>query len=705
MNKNFLGLIEAHIEKGVLGLSAVVLLLTVWMFGLSSPNTVEFSGKSLSAGELSNEILDSAKQLKSAMSGARPDDEAKKTTQNFAKRLTDLQSNVLFSENRPVAAAEGKSPPPLKPLAVVTTIPGKTIEVEGLKESEEISKSIELVTPLPPSSPVVRTGRNLVERKPIVLGAAAKPPAADAKADAPVELSWVTVAAYFDKQNQQAALHQANYSTGRARVYVAGVDVERQELLSNGEWSEWKRIDNSKANPELSIPQPAIDERGNLINKTELDEAWSTVKAEQQRIMQPPFYPVTSGDMWKMPPLEGHEDPVEEAEERPRPVKRTEERTRPTRNTGGRAPAGGGGRGGMIGGARGGGGGGEIGISGGGGGRFGGRGGGAAGGGGGMSAADKAAAKKEASEKLKEAKEAMSKKDYGAAISAAQQVTANEHASAGDKRQAEGIIADAEKKMAEAPRGAGPVGEFGPRGAGPIGEFGPRGAAMPMGDDPRMGGARGMFAAPQEAGAVELVTHPENKNELAVWFHDDTVEPGKTYQYRMRVNLWNRYMGRLKALKNADDAKKAIVEGEWSAPSDPVIVAPSTHFFVTSLKPGTETAVVEVWKWRQGTWHKQNFEASVGEMIGGEKEIKVDDPDAKGGRATVDFTTGAVILDLRVEEPIQMRLPAKGGGYNLAERKSLVLVYLDPADGQVKERVQDFDRTDPIRKLLQAQEK
>lgn len=696
MNKNFLGLLEAHVEKIVLGISVVGLGTMVYLFGIGSPNKVSFGNAGeLAPADLSPRILDEAKGLQSAMARAAPEPDKNANARGFAATLKELQNNVLFAANRPVSTPDAKSPPALKAATVVTTVGGKPIAVPGLKEAEEINNSIELVTPLATTPPVVRTGRNLVERTTIQLGTAPRPADATAKPGEPVALSWVTVAAYFDKQNQQAMMHQAKYSVGRSRVYVAGVDVERQELLSNGEWSEWKPVENSKAMPEFNIPVPAIDDRGNLINKTELDEAWTTVKAEQQRIMEPPFYPVTAGAAWKMPALEGYEDPVDAADDAPKkPRVRKEREPRPSSGTRGVNP-----RGAAVN-PRGGGGGfgGDVGVIGGGAGR-GGRMVPGGGGGSGISAADKTKARKEASDKLKEAREAMSKKDYAGAISAAQQVTSNEYASAGDKRQAESIVEEAEKKQAEAaPAGPTRFGGGGRPGMAPgiVGDgFAP------------MGGPRGypMPTAGAQEGPSSIVTHPDNKSEVAVWFHDDTVEPGKTYQYRMRVDLWNRYMGRTKAVKNPEDARKAVIEGEWSAPSDPVVVAPSTHFFVTSVKPGTEIAVVEVWKWRKGAWYKQNFEAAVGEMIGGEKEVKVDDPDARNGRELIDFSTGAVILDLRVEEPIQMRLPSKGGGYNLVDRKSLVLVYLDPADGQVKERIQDYDRADPIRKMLQAQEK
>ena len=54
---------------------------------------------------------------------------------------------------------------------------------------------------------------------------------------------------------------------------------------------------------------------------------------------------------------------------------------------------------------------------------------------------------------------------------------------------------------------------------------------------------------------------------MATWFHDDTVEPGKTYRYRLRVDLWNRYVNEPKNLANPEDARRVVLAGEWSQPA------------------------------------------------------------------------------------------------------------------------------------------
>ena len=204
-------------------------------------------------------------------------------------------------------------------------------------------------------------------------------------------------------------------------------------------------------------------------------------------------------------------------------------------------------------------------------------------------------------------------KNYDQARQLANSVEGNSFASKGDKRSADTVIKLADRWLKVQQERAG-----------------------------------GMGSANQEG--VELVTNPET-HEPAVWFHDDTVEAGKTYQYRMRVKLWNRYVGRTRAVKNAEDAKVPVVLGEWSFPSDPITVTPSTYFFLSGGQPNENSASVDVWKWRKGFWKKQRFDVTIGDVIGEVRNIKTGEYSTEGEEvaADVDFTTGAAVLDLRFQ--------------------------------------------------------
>ncbi|NUQ50890.1 MAG: hypothetical protein HUU27_13355, partial [Phycisphaerae bacterium] len=327
---NALNLLEAHVEKIVLGAAALFTLWLAWGYLLGSPNRISFEGKLLAPGQLDTAILASAQSLESAVRTAKPNQEP---IPDFSRQVADLHRSGIFAPAAPDAPRLAAELPRMAPFSTTA------IQVEGLVEEEK--DNVRLVTPLPPTRPLARTGRSKASHIPIRIGvdqplsAAAAGPAADAS-----EVAWVSVGAYFDTLAQRNAMIDADYAASRARAYVATVDVQRQEVLADGSYSEWKDV-RSTAMPELDIVQPIFEDgTGALTNKEEIDRMFAAIKAEQKTTMQPPFMRVQVGDFWE-PPLEGldFDEGDEVAEERPKPKP---EPTRPV--TPPRPPPGGGGR-------------------------------------------------------------------------------------------------------------------------------------------------------------------------------------------------------------------------------------------------------------------------------------------------------------------------------------------------------------------------
>ncbi|MBK8914529.1 MAG: hypothetical protein IPM64_07985 [Phycisphaerales bacterium] len=63
MSKGSFNFFELHAEKLVLGVCGVFLLYMVWAFLISTPNTVEYGGRSVAPGELDEAILTAARDL------------------------------------------------------------------------------------------------------------------------------------------------------------------------------------------------------------------------------------------------------------------------------------------------------------------------------------------------------------------------------------------------------------------------------------------------------------------------------------------------------------------------------------------------------------------------------------------------------------------------------------------------------------------
>ncbi len=676
MSSRWLTLLEAHVEKGLLALAGACLVAMLYLCFVRSPNVAEYRGQKLGPGELLAAIKKDADELDQQIRSATAELYEEK---DFSAQLESQHAVGIFARE----PAGGVGLPAELRLA---TVHGQKIEVPGLEEPEEAAGSIALVTPLKPSQPKLRTGRSLALREPIQVAgledAAATTPSAEESPE-PEEVAWVTVAGYFNKKAQYNEMIKAGYAPYRSKAYVVGTDVQRQEMLSTGEFSDWQDVAAVKAMPKVDLQEPVFDdETKELTNKDELRQAFAAVKDAQPMLMQPPFYVVESGDFWEVPPLAGHEDLDEELEEE---EEEPDERfaavggrmappTRVLRPPSGRpSRIGGGGRaappgGGPVGGGpRGAGpmGGPSI--------------GGYSGAAGRSEADEKREARKQIRLDLKEARKLLGQKQYQEARNLAEGIMGNQYASKGDTGDARNIVKRAERWLQLEAERAGAA-----RGPG------------------RVGGGRAVSSRANEA--VELVTHPET-TEPAVWFHDDTVEAGKTYRYRMRVKLWNRYVGRKRALKDPEQAKPPVVVGEWSFPSEPVTVTPSTYFFFSGAH-APDSASADVWKWRKGRWFKERFDVSVGDVIGGAvRSVKTGEYDEEGDevKADIDFTTGAVVLDLRFDELVDDRWRGKDGVFSYRDKTSPVMVYLDPADGQVKERVLTFDRRDPRKKELEDQ--
>jgi len=653
-----ISLVEQHLEKGLLGLATLFMLFVAVRYLGMEPNKVEFGGERLGPAELDEAILRRAEDLQRAVRSVQPKSEP---VPDYAAQLQRRFTGGLF------AGAEGVPPLPDR-LPVLAQFGPPLPKIEEGQEP----KDIVVVTPLKPRDLVVETGISLLYRQDFRVIPTAVEESASPADEGPVERSWVTVAAYFPIEAQLRAMTEAGYAPYRAKVYIVGADVQRQEMGPNGEFGEWQDVQPSKAAPKLDLPTPVYDDKtGELVNQAELDQALTLVRTYQQYLMQPWFYPVEAGDEWQVPPLPGHQSKkLEEAEKEKEKEKEKDkskpEEPKPPPRTPPPPPTGGGGRGmGPVGGGRGM-------APGGGGGRGmtppGGRGGFSPFGGPAAPPAG-ADASKQAVEDIKAARKALRDKDWALAEQKADAVINNSDASKTLKHQAERIKRDAADGRARQER--------------------------------QQTGTQRRGAVWQ--GPETVIKHPEREGEVAVWFHDDSVTPGKTYRYRMRVKLWNRYVGRRANLRDPAQADKTVLVGEWSLPSPPVTVAPKQHFFVRGPVFGENAVAVDVFSWHKGNWLKEEFKVQVGSVIGGRREVRAGEFDDKGNptREWVDFSTGAVVLDVRLDEPVLLRRAAgKQGEFAYRDAKSLVLVYLDPADGQVKERVADLDRADPLYKRL-----
>ncbi|MBN1391900.1 MAG: hypothetical protein JW947_03755 [Sedimentisphaerales bacterium] len=169
---------------------------------------------------------------------------------------------------------------------------------------------------------------------------------------------------------------------------------------------------------------------------------------------------------------------------------------------------------------------------------------------------------------------------------------------------------------------------------------------------------------------------------LSFWAFDDTVEPGKSYQYRIRLGVFNpiadtnQFAEQSKALKN-----KVILWSEFSDTTAVVDIPEILYFFPLEIQEAAGVVTMQVSKYVLGYWYSRDFMIKAGELIGKLSEYKITEDEEKKGvmvPKTVDYDTGAVLVDI---------LPVTdwSGGSNLSIRRFFEALY--SFDGKDIERL------------------
>jgi hypothetical protein len=164
---------------------------------------------------------------------------------------------------------------------------------------------------------------------------------------------------------------------------------------------------------------------------------------------------------------------------------------------------------------------------------------------------------------------------------------------------------------------------------------------------------------------------------LAFWAFDDTVEPGKTYRYRVRLGVFNPVAGTNK-ISERDKSRRedAILWSAFSKETSPVDVPRRLYFF--PLREAGKVVTFQVSRYVLGYWYSWNFPVQQGEMIGTAVQNKIADDDGSLTKQNVelpesiDYSTGAVLVDVA-----GVNGWSAGGGAGLNSRPSEILYSYD----------------------------
>jgi hypothetical protein len=175
-----------------------------------------------------------------------------------------------------------------------------------------------------------------------------------------------------------------------------------------------------------------------------------------------------------------------------------------------------------------------------------------------------------------------------------------------------------------------------------------------------------------EVALNRLTDFSKLREPMLFWHHDDTVEPKKTYRYRIRLGVFNPVAGTNQLSEQSISQKnKVILWSDFSNVTEPVEIPGRSYFFARDIQDAAKTITVTVCEYVLGHWYSEDFKIRQGEVIGDVIEVVPEEKkdsrrDARnlgaggaGGRfATfakpeektnvpekIDYRTGAVMVD------------------------------------------------------------
>ncbi len=167
------------------------------------------------------------------------------------------------------------------------------------------------------------------------------------------------------------------------------------------------------------------------------------------------------------------------------------------------------------------------------------------------------------------------------------------------------------------------------------------------------------------------------RSPLTFWAHDDTVVPGESYQYRIRIGVFNPIVGRDWFRQDEEHFKNdVILWSSYSEVTETVAVDPMIYIFPVDTARDSGGVKVEVAKYYFGRWRSEQFEVWPGESIGMAIEVEKRGAMVMPGTSVVrtaeyeeiDFTTGRLLVD--VIERAQWQ-----GTHSLQFRKFFEMLY------------------------------
>ena len=164
---------------------------------------------------------------------------------------------------------------------------------------------------------------------------------------------------------------------------------------------------------------------------------------------------------------------------------------------------------------------------------------------------------------------------------------------------------------------------------------------------------------------------------LVFWAHDDTVEPGKSYQYRIRLGVFNPIAGTDRVMEQDKLQKNSVILWSNFSGNTKIVKVPARlYFFPHRMQEVAEIVTVKVCRYVFGYWYSKDFRVKQGEVIGKavkpepakEEEQEEDKSEEFTIPKTIDYSTGAIYVDA-------IPIDNWGGGKNIHRRPYYDMLY------------------------------
>ncbi len=152
------------------------------------------------------------------------------------------------------------------------------------------------------------------------------------------------------------------------------------------------------------------------------------------------------------------------------------------------------------------------------------------------------------------------------------------------------------------------------------------GGGPPAGYQPGGSGLDPQWVEEQKKAAGVIPTgqfDPAKTPAILTWIHDENVQPDHVYRYKVRYRLLNPLYHSPNLAKDRSALEEFSLESPFSEWSEAVTIPPVTAFFVDGGFYN-DTARFQVFHWQDGVWHSKSFIVSPGDIIGQKDESGID---------------------------------------------------------------------------------